>query len=165
MYAAFLSQLFEMNFGALSGNLEGITHEQSLVLPQPEGNCINWVLGHMVASRSRILPLLEVQPPWDSELSFLYSGRPEAEWSTARAIQLESIKVDYARSQQAILTALHGMTNAKLTKAIKGKPLLEVLGFAHFHETYHVGQIGLLRRIVGHHGVIKPPPLPSTTIA
>jgi uncharacterized damage-inducible protein DinB len=26
-----------------------------------------------------------------------------------------------------------------------------------FHETYHVGQTGVLRRVVGKPGVVKPP--------
>ncbi|MCH9008517.1 hypothetical protein IIA29_11025 [candidate division KSB1 bacterium] len=31
----------------------------------------------------------------------------------------------------------------------------EKLSFLHFHETYHLGQIGLLRRLAGKEGVIK----------
>jgi hypothetical protein len=38
-----------------------------------------------------------------------------------------------------------------------GRPLAEVVGFFHFHESYHAGQIALLRRLVGKQGVIKPP--------
>jgi hypothetical protein len=30
-----------------------------------------------------------------------------------------------------------------------------------FHESYHVGQTGVLRRVVGKPGVIKPPPVPA----
>ena len=29
-------------------NLEGLTHEESLVQPQPGGNCLNWIVGHLV---------------------------------------------------------------------------------------------------------------------
>jgi hypothetical protein len=33
-----------------------------------------------------------------------------------------------------------------------GRTLEDGLHFLHFHETYHLGQIGLLRRILGHPG-------------
>ena len=29
-------------------NVEGISYEESLIQPQPAGNCLNWVIGHLV---------------------------------------------------------------------------------------------------------------------
>jgi hypothetical protein len=33
-------------------NVEGISHEESLIQPQPAGNCLNWVIGHLVLHTS-----------------------------------------------------------------------------------------------------------------
>ena len=46
-------------------NLQDVTHEESLRAPQPAGNCANWVLGHLVASRQHMLGLLGEPPLWD----------------------------------------------------------------------------------------------------
>jgi uncharacterized damage-inducible protein DinB len=157
MHASFLSKLFELNYGALFRNLEGITHEESFIEPQPGGNCLNWVLGHIVASRSRLLLIVGVPPIWPKELAFRYSGREEANWSSAEATHLDTIKTDLARSQQQLLNALDTMSDkALMTQTNDGRTLAEVVGFLHFHESYHSGQVALLRRIIGKAGVIKP---------
>lgn len=161
MQPAFLSRLFELSYGTLFRNLEGVTHEESLLEPQPAGNCLNWVLGHIMASRNRVLPLVGVAALWPSEQSFLYSGREEALWSAARALSLESIETDLARSQQQLLSALDNMTSASLAAHTQGgQSLGDVLGFLHFHEAYHGGQIALLRRLAGHSGAIRPESAP-----
>src|SRR6185312_16534308 len=43
-------------------NLDGVTQAESLVQPQPAGNCINWVVGHLVAVYHNVLPLLGQEP-------------------------------------------------------------------------------------------------------
>lgn len=52
MTANELVRLYEFSYGALNRNLDGITDEESLFIPQPAGNCINWVLDHVVAVRN-----------------------------------------------------------------------------------------------------------------
>lgn len=162
MTGSLLSKMFEINYGALFRNLEGITHDESFIEP-PAGNCLNWVLGHMVATRNRLLPLVRVQPIWSREQAYRYSGRDNAGWSRATATHLDSIKTDLVRSQQQLLTALESMSDKELAApSYDGRPLAEVLSFFQFHETYHAGQIALLRRIIGKPGVIKPSaPRPS----
>jgi uncharacterized damage-inducible protein DinB len=156
--ASFLSKMYEISYGALFRNLEGITHEESLIEPRPHGNSLNWVLGHIVATRNRLLPMIGVEPFWPREQAFLYSGREEAQWSLARAFHLDAIKTDLARSQQLLLGAFDNLPASALTTPTNaGTPLGEVLGFFHFHESYHGGQIALLRRLIGRPGVIKPP--------
>lgn len=158
MQSSLLAKLYEINYGALFRNLEGITHEESFVQPEPAGNCVNWVLGHIVATRNRLLPLVGAEPIWPREQAFRYSGRDEANFSPETAVHLDSIKTDLARSQQQLLTALEALSDRDLSAPGKdGRPLAEIIGFFQFHESYHSGQIALLRRIIGKPGVIKPP--------
>ena len=153
-----LTKLFEMNYGALYRNLEGITHEDSLVMPQPAGNPINWVVGHVVATRNRMFVILKVEPVWPNEVSLQYSGVDASMWAPSDALDLKSIEADLTRSQSSLMSALDDMTARDLNVRSKdGRSLAEVLGFFQFHEAYHVGQVGLLRRIVGKQGVIKAP--------
>jgi uncharacterized damage-inducible protein DinB len=154
----FFSKLYEISYGALFRNLEGVTHEDSLIEPRPAGNSLNWVLGHIVATRNRLLPMLGAPPVWPPEQAFFYSGRVEAQWTTSNAFHLDAIKTDLARSQQQLMAVLDALPDPALSAPTDtGQPLVEVVGFFYFHESYHGGQIALLRRIVGRPGVIKAP--------
>jgi uncharacterized damage-inducible protein DinB len=153
-----LSRLFEMNYEALFRNLEGITHEESLVQPVPAGNTINWILGHILATRNRLHQLLGLEEAWSSDIAHRYTGLDGAGWTPASAVDLRTIAAELARSQQQVMAAFDDMSVQTLTRrANDGRTLAEVLGFFHFHEAYHTGQIALVRRIVGRPGVIKPP--------
>ena len=147
-----------MNYGALFRNLEGVTREEALIHPERGGNCINWVAGHIVASRNNVLQLLEQHPVWPAGLAHLYSGREDAGWTPELSADLDIIRADLARSQKTIMAALDA-SDAKLLsrRSENGRTLGEVIGFFQFHEAYHAGQVGILRRIVGKHGVIKAP--------
>ncbi len=39
-------------------NVAGLTQEESLIQPTPGGNCLNWVVGHLVCIYNDTLPLL-----------------------------------------------------------------------------------------------------------
>src|SRR6266567_943099 len=43
-------------------NVEGISHKESLIQPQPAGSCLNWVIGHLVVAYQSVFPLLEQEP-------------------------------------------------------------------------------------------------------
>lgn len=158
MNSGFFSKLYEISYGALFRNLEGVTHEESLIEPRPAGNSLNWVLGHIVATRNRLLPMLGAQAVWSPEQAFFYSGRDEVQWTTANAFHIDAIKTDLARSQQQLMSVLDVIPTATLNAPTEsGQPLAEAVGFFYFHESYHSGQVALLRRIVGRPGVIKAP--------
>src|SRR5947208_14369503 len=39
-------------------HVDGITHEESLRAPGAAGNCLNWVVGHLVGARQRWLAMV-----------------------------------------------------------------------------------------------------------
>ena len=51
----------------VGANLAGLTHEDSLVQPRPGGNCLNWVLGHLLTVYDGTLPLLSQEPVMGEE--------------------------------------------------------------------------------------------------
>ena len=53
------------NQGVLKINLEGLSQEDSLIAPSRGGNCINWVVGHVVTARNSMLKLLGKDPIWN----------------------------------------------------------------------------------------------------
>ena len=52
-----IANMYEFSYGAIKRNLEDVTNEESLVQPPGAGNCLNWVLGHIVAARNTALKL------------------------------------------------------------------------------------------------------------
>ncbi len=50
MNSQILEDLFSMNNHVFEINLAGITSKESLQLPITGGNCINWVVGHLIVS-------------------------------------------------------------------------------------------------------------------
>src|SRR5688572_18624496 len=47
-----------MIHGVVRANVDGVTQEESLIQPQPGGNCLNWVLGHLLCIYGKVLPML-----------------------------------------------------------------------------------------------------------
>ena len=45
-----LASMYEFSYLAISRNLKELTHEDSVLVPEPSGNCINWVLGHIISA-------------------------------------------------------------------------------------------------------------------
>lgn len=69
-------------------NVEGISHEESLIHPHPAGNSMNWVIGHLVCIYGKILPALGQQPVIEYESVKRYD-RGSAPITSATALQSE----------------------------------------------------------------------------
>ncbi len=144
----------------LNANVEGITHAESLVRPPSGGNPINFVVGHLTATRNGILSRLGRPPLWtDDEARGYRRGEPRRE--DADCHPFEMILGAFNRSQELIVAAVSGLDPARLAEPVphpvrpdKTVPLEIALGLLAFHEAYHAGQTGLLRRILGKPGAI-----------
>jgi hypothetical protein len=138
-----LAQQFELNHHVAHANLEGITHEDSLRHP-PAGNCLNWVLGHVVATRHALLAILGEPPLWSSEQASPYQRGTRPPLDPGRALPLASIVAALDGTQETLRRRLHDVPEAQLQQ----------VAALSFHESYHLGQCGLLRRLLGRDGAI-----------
>jgi uncharacterized damage-inducible protein DinB len=157
MDAATLKKLYETSHYALHVTTEGLTHEESLVQPQPAGNCANWILGHVVASRNIIFRLLQDELVWDAEQAAKYDRGATPLTDGAGAVPFARILEDLDRSQERLAVRLATLTEDELA-APSGRGDATVgwlLAFLQFHEAYHAGQLGLLRRLLGKDGAIR----------
>ncbi len=155
-----LKYLYQINLFALQKNLEGITHAESLIQPQPSGNCLNWVLGHILATREVIYDLLKEPALWSKEEVAKYERGSAPVGEKDDVLSLEKMVSDLAISQERLMAGLSRLSEADLNVGIEdqripAKTTGEKLLLLQFHEAYHTGQIGLLRRIIGKEGVIK----------
>ena len=150
-----LSQLFGIIHKTVTVNTEGLTHADSLTQPPGGGNCANWVLGHMVANRNVVMELLGEPAVWDENQSALYRRGSKAIVCDSDALPFDEILQDYYRAQAALMACLERKTEEDLGVPAGDSTVGEQLAFLQFHETYHAGQLGLLRRALGRPGAIE----------
>ena len=155
---------FELAQWALETNLEGLTNEDSLRPPQPGGNTLNFVLGHVMGARDGILKALGRRPVWDDETANRYLQDGEALVASGKAVPLGRLLSDLERAHHEVVAALKDVSAdvlaAKAPFSPSGNPqetIGSLLASFAFHEAYHVGQLGLLRRLCGKAGAIKAP--------
>jgi hypothetical protein len=149
------------NTFVISKNLEGITQEESLAFSPAGGNCINWVAGHILSARNGTLRLLGADPMGaDGELTpYLRGSGP---LTADHALPISRLRDDLAESSRRIAAALETVTAEALGKTTPfpavpggdGFSVGESLMGLQFHESYHAGQLGILRRMVGRDGAI-----------
>ncbi len=140
--------VFQFNHRAIGINLKDVTHDESLASNPSGGNSINWILGHIITSRDDIFELLELPRDCDDNFSALYS-RGTQNITAEKAINIDELVKKLNESQKKIE---EGVSNTDFSS---NPDKLKQLAFYAFHEAYHVGQTGILRRIAGKEGAIK----------
>ncbi len=163
-----LSESLALGFGmahyTLVKNLEGITPEEAMKPPEAGGNCINWVAGHILACRDIISKQLGKEPHFGEE-----EGRPYRRGSAplepgAACVDLPGLLEGLNRTSAALADTIKSLEEETLADTLNPsvfplpveKPTLGAwLTLFLFHECYHAGQVGILRRLAGKAAVLK----------
>jgi uncharacterized damage-inducible protein DinB len=148
--------------GVLHRNVSGLTHAESLQSPQPGGNCLNWVIGHLECANEQMLGLLGESPVL-GEATFARYQRGSAELhDPAEAMPLDKLMSAWDEQWARIDRGMAAMTPEKFDTPAPFSPrnkadetVGSLLAVLVFHQAYHVGQTALLRRVAGHEGAIK----------
>jgi uncharacterized damage-inducible protein DinB len=142
-------------------NVEGISHEESLIQPQPAGNCLNWVIGHLVSAYESIFPLLGQEPVMEKGRLKLYARHSSPLKDSAEAVPLQELLAAFGKASERVDAGLADLAPKKLDEAAPYSPtndpketVRSLLASISFHQAYHAGQTGLLRRVVGKPGAI-----------
>ena len=69
-----IERLYSINHQVVLRNTEGISHEESVRPPSDgtAGNAANWVLGHIIVHRDKVLELLGAPAGWSAGDAALY---------------------------------------------------------------------------------------------
>ena len=152
--------LFQVNYIALGANIKEIDHKESLIRPKPAGNSINWVLGHILVSRGLILKMMNEKPVLSDVQGSPYK-RGSVVGINEILLPFESLVDRFNKSQKILKQSFESLTQEQLSESDEAndvewqqQPLGDKLIFLQFHEAYHIGQVGLLRRIIGKEGAI-----------
>ncbi|HVU14824.1 MAG TPA: DinB family protein [Phototrophicaceae bacterium] len=145
--------LFERSYSYVKQQTAGITHEESLIQPPFHSNCINWVMGHILASRCGLMVALGIEPIWPEEKRVIYQrgSEPITDANQDTAVKFEDMLRDYDQSQEQIVACLKTKSAADF-EGPSDRPNLtlgERMAYGAWHEGYHVGNIDILRQMVG----------------
>lgn len=148
-----LAQHFETSGNLFIKALRGISRDELLTRPGAQSNSMLWVAGHLTQFRHRITNILgaELEIPWGELFAtgarvgdpgqYPSGDQILARWSEVTPELLRRLRAADPQSLAAPPPARVASTDNTLRGAL-------VL-FA-FHEGYHVGQMGFLRKWVGH---------------
>jgi uncharacterized damage-inducible protein DinB len=147
-----LSDVLRLNTTLFRNCLKDVTEEQAARRPSSSTNSIAFVAAHVTDSRFDLLKLLGAEQP-NSLAVFLEGARGLDEIKTLPP--LAEIERAWSTASRALRDRLGGLSSAEIEATIACPfPLpnptpLGVTTFYAQHDSYHIGQLALLRKFVG----------------
>jgi uncharacterized damage-inducible protein DinB len=145
---------YRFNNTALPGLLEGIEGDDLLRGIGDKGRCAHWELGHIVASRRFLGSRIGAQPTpadWEGFFSPDSDPSPRDDWPAKG-----ELLGDFATTGIEVLDAVGDLGQDRLAEPVASlfdesttEPLAHQVAFLLFHESYHVGQVGYIRSVLG----------------
>jgi hypothetical protein len=143
-------------------NTAGLTQADSLVQPRPAGNCLNWVVGHLLGVYERALPMMGQSPILNEGALKRYDrGSPPIQ-DGGEAIEFAELMAAWEEASKRIDVGLAGLSEETLSAPAPFSPgnnpnetIRTLLTTLFFHQAYHAGQTGILRRIAGKECAIR----------
>jgi hypothetical protein len=143
-------------------NVEGVTQEESLIQPRTGGNCMNWVVGHLTCIYNKSLPLVGQEPVVAPDSLDRYDRGSPPITDPAEARDLGELLATFERVDDRYDAGLAALAPETLDRPAPFSPsddpnetVRSLLGTILFHQAYHAGQTGILRRAAGKEGAIK----------
>lgn len=147
---------FTRNESYFQTHLNGLTHADALVQPPVTGNCILWIVGHIVHYRNYILEVLGAPPVLDLAAAQRFArGSAPVLSDEPNLTRLDTLVGAYNAAQTAIIVGIRAMTAAQAAEVVTQNnfvmPRADLVMSYMRHESYHLGQLELLREIALHH--------------
>ncbi|MCY4106927.1 MAG: DinB family protein [Chloroflexi bacterium] len=136
----------------VNAQLDGLTHEDCLLQLPFRGNCANWVLGHIISSRSSMIQRITGESYWDDDVNSLYKFNSEPITDGENALHLDHLLEHLQNSAEALKSAIQGASHEQLEtiwNEERQSSVLDFLLFMTWHEGYHAGQFEYLRQLAG----------------
>jgi hypothetical protein len=132
--------------------VDGISHEESLLQPPFEANCLNWILGHIVNNRSHTLEVLGIPHIWQTEVRALYDIGTAPIKPGSESIYFDLLHQYLDQSQTLINSTLENIRSKFLDEPFTNyrgeKTRYDHAMSFHWHEAFHLGQLDILNAMV-----------------
>ncbi|WP_306591961.1 DinB family protein [Geothrix sp. 21YS21S-4] len=146
---------FGGNLRLLERNGGDLTEELAGRRPAPDVASAAWLLGHLILTRRRLLELAGAKPVEDPAWSTHYGGGTSGiEAHLAWPALVETFRALDGTLGEAF-EILADWDRPTWNPALRvDQPLEQVVAFLFRHECYHLGQLGLARKLYGLPGAI-----------
>lgn len=139
-------RLLNIEINLIKMQTEGLELEDALIQPQPSGNCMNWVLGHLLENQIEQLELLGAESPVERSLLTVYQRDSEPlVGECPEAWQLPELVAGLEEMHSALVARLGQMSAADFEREVIYRDKSMTVGwrflFNLFHYTYHLGQL------------------------
>lgn len=136
--------MFKFQEGIFNNAFDGLTNEKALIKPSEQSNHINRILGHVLHCRFMLINMLgdSSQNPFGN----IYWEPNEKEYPSIEEI-LEQWPIICKKLENKIKTMSDEQLDAQPEE--KRPSLSNIISFFIYHESYHLGQVGYARKIVG----------------
>lgn len=154
-----LIRQFQFNQMTMTRLLADVSHDESLREIAPDGKCINWILGHAIFARGKLLTVLGFEPAWYKDQMAVYGGGEAGKFSIEIAAPFSELQRLLDQTLVVLSETLANIGQGLndpcdvLPHVSEGGTVADRVGAFACHEAYHVGQIGLLRRLLGKPGL------------
>jgi len=145
----------------LKMNAAEMSQADSLVQPDPGGNCFNWVIGHLACVYNNVLLMLGQEQVVPAERLKRYDRGSKPITNASEALELSELLNICEKALERIDVGLATLTPERLDEKAPVSPtnnpnetVRSLLAIVGFHQAYHAGQLGVLRRIAGKPGAI-----------
>ena len=150
-----LTLIYKFNNALVARAVDGVSDAQLWERPTG-GSPLGWILGHITNSRQQLLTLLGAS--WDSGLGPHFKRGAVLQDPSAYPAR-DAIEGAWKATHPKMRDAFAAVTDERLDAAPAGisitgtKTVADVAAFLALHESYHVGQMSLIRRALGLSGV------------
>lgn len=147
-----LLQTLKRHNYVIKRQIDGVTHDQTLLQPPFRGNCMNWVLGHMLEARNEILQQLNQPIVLLASADGLYKAESAPITPTSPAAPLATLLTGFDESLARIEQGLQSVPEEEMATIINAErqtTLRATISFSVWHEAYHLGQLEYLRQLTG----------------
>ncbi len=147
-----IALLFKINNSLVTKGLEGLSDDEAWHQMEGKANPIAWVVGHVTETRGQLLGLLGA--PWDPGWGNRFK-RGSERVDRAAYPSVSAIGAKFAETHEAMRAAFGSLTPERLASPTPvsfagAQTVADLLAFFAFHEAYHIGQVGFIRKNLGH---------------
>jgi uncharacterized damage-inducible protein DinB len=143
---------FGYNAEVIHEQLKDVSHTESLVQPIANSHSINWLLGHLVSSRTVPLQRVNAQPVWTDDQRARYRGGSAPIGADGDGVlELSALLTLFDQTQERLAAGLATLTDDHLNSSSPhgDNTYFESFQYFQFHETYHIGQMTIIAEFLG----------------
>ena len=145
--------IFQANDGLIRQTLSDLPAEAQWKQPGGQGNSIMWIVGHITQTRAGMLSLLgdRASTGWGELFRRGAQRQDPSAYPEPQAIK--TVGVDLSKRLHAKLATITEEELAAPVTTVKlpnVNTVVEALAFFAFHEAYHVGQLGYVKKALGY---------------